>query len=353
MKAVIFKEPGKFAIEDRPKPQIKESDEVLLKVRGIGICGTDLHILDERAIHPSIPDIILGHEYTAVVEEVGSGVTEFKPGDTVVVDPHPACGVCEYCREDRPDRCTDLYYPFDHPEFANHPITRGIFRDGAMTDYTVVPAHSVYHISEEVPFNLAALAEPISCVAFAVNKIQINDGDTAALLGAGPIGLIFISLLKMAGCTKIIVSEPSAYRREKALACGATRVVDPTKEDLKAVIEEETDGDGVDIGVEAVGHMLDTVISIMRNGGKLIQFGHDEVNVPPIHVGQIVRKDLEIHGAFIGKYMFKRTCELIESGALPLEEIQTHIMPITDLDKALTMLRNQEAMKIVLTPVGE
>lgn len=353
MKAVIFKKPGEFAIEERPKPQIKNPDDVLLKVRGIGICGTDLHILDERAIHPSIPGIILGHEYTAVVEEVGSGVTEFKQGDAVIIDPHPSCGVCEFCREDRPDRCTNLYYPYDHPEFANHPITRGIFQDGAMTSYTCVPAHSLYHISSDVPFHLAALAEPIACVACAVGKLGVKIGDTACVVGCGPIGLLFVSMLKMNGCIKVIASEPSQYRRDKAKKCGATRVVDPTKEDLLKVIWEETGGDGVDIGVEAVGDMLDTVVSVMRNGGRLMQFGHDEVHTPPIRVGQIVRKDLEIHGAFIGKYMFKRVAELIESGALPLEEITTHIMPITELKKAEEMLRAGQALKIILTPVED
>ncbi|MGI5848673.1 MAG: zinc-dependent alcohol dehydrogenase [Christensenellales bacterium] len=350
MKAVIYEAPGKWHFEDRPKPKIENPDDVLLKVKGVGICGTDLHILDERGIHPSKPGIILGHEYTAVVEAVGSGVTEFKKGDCVLIDPHPSCGVCEFCREDRPDRCSNLYYPVDHPEFANHPITRGIFRDGAFTSYTCVPAHSLYHISSDVPFELAALAEPIACVACAVGKLGIKAGDTACVIGCGPIGLLFISLLRLNGVTKVIASEPSAYRREKALKCGASLAVNPLKEDLLKVVRDETNGDGVDISVEAVGAELNTAIDVVRNGGKVMQFGHDEIAMPPIRVGQIVRKDLEIHGAFIGKYMFKRVAELIESGALPLREIATHKMPLSQLQDAIDMLRRGEALKIVIYP---
>lgn len=353
MKSIVFDSPGKFRIEDRPKPTIKRPNDVLLKVRGIGICGTEMHILHPDAIHPSIPGIILGHEYTAEVEAVGDAVTEFKAGDTVIVDPHPSCGRCEFCREDRPDRCTDLYFPMDHPDFANHPITAGIFKDGAHTNYTVAPAHSLYHISKDVPFQLAALAEPIACVDCAVEKLHVKPGDTACVIGCGPIGLLFVSLLKLNGCSKVIVSEPSDYRRNKALKCGADVVVDPTKEDLLAVIARETNQDGVDIAVEAVGAMLDTAVAVARNCGKVMQFGHDEISTPAIRVGQIVRKDLEIHGAFIGKYMFKRVAELIESGKLPLEEIATHVIPLMNFQEALDLLRAGKALKVVITPEPE
>jgi threonine dehydrogenase-like Zn-dependent dehydrogenase len=353
MKSIVFDSPGKFRFEDRPKPQIKKPDDVLLKVRGIGICGTELHILHPDAIHPSIPGIILGHEYTATVEEVGSDVTEFKPGDTVIVDPHPACGRCEFCREDRPDRCTQLYYPAGH-EFANHPITAGIFKDGAHTNYTVAPANSLYHISPDVPFEQAALAEPISCVACAVEKLHVKDGDVASILGAGPIGLLFVALLKMNGASKIIVSEPSEYRRQKALECGADIVVDPTKEDLKAVVMRETNDDGVDISVECVGDKFAVACDMARNGGKVLQFGHDEIATPKINIGQlVVRKDLEIHGAFIGKYMFKRTAELIESGKLPLDVIASHVIPLSKFQDALDLLRAQQALKVVIVPEEE
>lgn len=354
MKAIVFQKPGEFTIEDRPKPQIKNPDDVLLKVRGIGICGTELHILHPEAIHPSIPGTILGHEYTAVVEEIGSGVTELKVGDTVIVDPHPSCGKCEWCRIDRPDRCTELYYPKDHPEFANHPITAGIFKDGAHTNYTVAPQHSIYKISPDVPVELAALAEPISCVSAAVQRLNVNNGDSVCVLGAGPIGLLFVALLKMNGATKIIVSEPSAYRREKALKVGADVVVDPTKENIVDVVMRETNNDGVDISVECVGWMFETACQVARNLGKVMQFGHDEVHEEKLIVGkEIVRKDLTIMGAFIGKYQFQRTAELIESGVLPLQEIATHTFPLSKYQEALDLLRAGNALKVVMIPEEE
>jgi len=352
MKAAVFKGAGKLVFEDRPKPSIQTPDEVLLKVRGIGICGTDLHILDVPPKHPAVTDIILGHEYTGEVEEVGSGVKEFKKGDCVLIDPHPPCGVCSFCREDRPDRCINLYYQHDYPipEYVNHCKTRGIFSDGAMTSYTVVPQNSIFKISEKVPFEIAALAEPLSCVICAIYKLNIKPGDTVCVLGAGPIGLLFTSLAKSAGAAKVIVSEPVDYRRDKARKCGATRIVNPLKENLKKIIEEETDADGIDHCIEAVGAELATCIDLIRNGGKVLQFGHDETAELKIKPALIVRKEAEIHGAFIGKYTFKRTVKILESGILPLQEIVTHKMPLSQVHKAIDMLRKGEGIKIVLYP---
>lgn len=349
MKAIIYKEPGVFAFEDRPKPEIKNPDDVQIKVLGVGICGTDLHILMVPQKHPAKPDIIFGHEYCGEVVAVGSDVNWLQPGDRVIVDPHPPCGHCEHCRSDRPDMCTTLYCQQDTP-WPEHGKTRGLFQDGALTSYTVVPAHSVFKVGKDTPWQVAALAEPLSCVGYAIEKLKIQAGETVCILGAGPMGLLFAAMAKANGASKIIVSEPHEFRREKALKCGATRVVDPTKENLKQVCLDETDGLGVEHCIEAVGHMLPTALDMIRPSGKIMMFGHDESAAPPIQLAEIVRKEATIYGGFLGKYYFEKTARLIESGILPLEEIVTHTLPLSEYQQGLDLLRAGKALKVVMYP---
>ncbi|MDD4189371.1 MAG: alcohol dehydrogenase catalytic domain-containing protein [Eubacteriales bacterium] len=349
MKSIIFKRPGLYTYEDRPKPVIKNSDDVLIKVLGVGICGTDIHVLMDPPKHPAKPDIIFGHEYSGEVSEVGKGVDWLKPGDKVIIDPHPPCGSCRHCRSNRPDMCTTLYSQQGTP-FFEHGVTRGLFQDGALTSYTCVPAHSVYKIADETPFELAALAEPLSCIGYGIEKLDIHTGDSVCILGAGPMGLMFASMARANGATGVIVSEPHEYRRKKALLCGATRVVDPFEEDLKKICLEETDGLGVDHCIEAVGQLLMTAIDVIRPGGKVLMFGHDETAEPPIKLAEIVRKEALIYGGFLGKYYFEKTARIIESGVLPLKEIVTHKLPLSEYEKGLELLRSGQALKVIIYP---
>jgi len=136
-------------------------------VTTVGICGTDLHILQVPPAHPATVGCIFGHEFTVIVEEVGSGVDRYQKGDAVLIDPHPGCGQCPQCQAGRPDQCTPLYRD-------GHCQTIGIFSDGAMTGYTVVPKYSLFKISPEVPSVLATLAKPLACVVSASNKVKVQ-----------------------------------------------------------------------------------------------------------------------------------------------------------------------------------
>lgn len=352
MKAVIFKGPGEFAFEERPKPEVKNEDDVLIKVLGVGICGSDLHALMNPPMHPAKPDIIFGHEFCGQVVEVGSAVADLKPGDKVVVDPHPPCGSCDNCRSDRPEMCTTLYCQQGTPWFE-HGETRGLFRDGGLASYACIPAHSAYKIAPETPAKLMALAEPLSCVGYAIEKLDIQVGESVCILGAGPMGLLFAAMAKANGATRVIVSEPHEYRRNKALLCGATRVVNPKEEDLKKVCLEETYGLGVDHCIEAVGQLLPDAIDMIRPNGKVLMFGHDETAMPQIRLAEIVRKEANIMGGFLGKYYFEKTARIIESGILPLDEIVSHVLPLSEYQKGLDLLRAGKALKVVIVPEEE
>ncbi|MCL2163091.1 MAG: alcohol dehydrogenase catalytic domain-containing protein [Oscillospiraceae bacterium] len=349
MNAIIFKGHGCFAYEDRPIPEIDKPNEIRIKILGVGICGTDLHILMDPPLHPASPGIIFGHEFCGQVESVGSAVTNLIPGDKVIVDPHPACGCCDNCRSNRPEMCENLF--LHGAGIEGQAATRGIFRDGGLTSYAVIPASSAYKIAQDTPFQRMALAEPLSCVGYGIEKLKIQAGDTVCILGAGPIGQLFTALAKVNGAVKVIVSEPYEYRREKALKCGATRVVDPVKEDLKAICMEETGGLGVDHCVEAVGQFLMTAIDMVRTGGKILLFGHDETANPQIKLGEIVKKEVEIHGCFIGKYYYEKSARIIESNILPLDEIATHVLPLDRYEEGLELLRAGNALKVVIYPI--
>jgi threonine dehydrogenase-like Zn-dependent dehydrogenase len=346
MLAAVFEGNGNLVLKERPKPQIKRDTDVLLKVRGVGICGTDLHILQVPPAHPARLGATLGHEFTGEVAEVGSAVTEVRPGDLVLVDPHPGCGRCEECVSGHPDRCIPLYSSATAP---GHCATIGIFSDGAMTSYAVAPAHALFKVDAEVPAHIAALAEPLACVVSATDKLKVQPGETALILGAGPIGLLFTSLIKASGASKIVVSEISEYRRKVAWECGATRVVNPREEDLAAVVQQEMPG-GADVVVEAVGPLLPQAIELAHSSGRILQFGHDELARPAIPVAELLRKEITIYGSFIGKFSFHKLPRLMRSGVLPLEKIVSHQLPVSRVHEGISLLRQGKAIKVILHP---
>jgi len=346
MQAVVFNGPGDLVLMEREKPSLKNANEALIRVTGVGICGTDLHILQVPPAHPAKKGIILGHEFTGVIEELGSGLEGFSVGESVLIDPHPGCGVCAECRRGRPDRCIPLY---DSSPEEGHPDTIGIFSDGAMTSYVVVPRQSLYKVDSSVPSHIGALAEPLACVVNATDMIKIQPGEYAVILGAGPIGLLFASLLKAGGASKLIISEPSEYRRKAAVSVGADLVVKP--EELESVLAREMP-DGPDVVVEAVGPLLPLAIQLARTGGRVLQFGHDESISPEIPVGELLKKELTIHGAFIGRYSFEKAARIMESGKVPLEKIVSHRLPLSKVHEGLDILRAGEGLKIILEPQG-
>lgn len=347
MIGAIFKGEGQLVFEERPRPKLQRDTDALIRVTGAGICGTDLHILQIPPAHPAKRDIILGHEFTGEIADVGDGITDFIPGESVLIDPHPGCGVCAACKRGEPDRCIPLF----QGAAPGHCATIGIFSDGAMTDYAVVPRQSLYKVSPKVPSHIAALAEPLSCVINAFDKLSMRPGESVVVLGAGPIGLLFTALFKAAGAAKLVVSEPSEYRRKAALDCGATDVVDPRKDSLLEAVARELP-DGPQIVVEAVGPLLPLAIELVAGHGRVLQFGHDETVEPAVPVGTLLKKEVVIYGAFIGRHSFERTAAVMESGILPLERIVSHRLPLQRIHEGIELLRKGEAIKIILEPEG-
>lgn len=345
MLAAVFKGDGELVLEQRPIPEIEDSHDVKLAVKGVGVCGTDLHILEVPPRHPASENVILGHEFCGEVVEVGSAVTNCKPGDHVAVDQNASCGHCEECRQGRPNACLSvLSAPV--PGFSNTP---GIFHDGALAKYIVVPDYKIYPVAPHVPWSHLAITEIVACSFNALRKAKPEMGETVVVLGAGPVGLLLTSMFKSSG-TRVISSEITAYRSEVAKGLGADVVVNPKEQDLGQVVLDETGGKGADIVVEAVWPLFNDCIELARFGGRVVLFGHDELARPTVPQALIMRKELQVFGAFNSKYTFAPVLKLMEYGILPMDDIITCVMPLEQIFEAHRMMRAGEALKIVIDP---
>jgi (R,R)-butanediol dehydrogenase / meso-butanediol dehydrogenase / diacetyl reductase len=248
MRAAVYHGAQKVEIEDVPEPS-PAAGQVKIKVSRNGICGTDLHEYYDGPIfispdtpHPltgrSMP-VILGHEFSGVVTEVGSGVTDVEAGERVTVEPIYRCGECRPCLSGRYNLCNVIGF-------------HGLMADGGMAEYTVVPRNQVHKLPDNVSTELGALVEPMSVAYHAAGLGEVGDQNSALIYGAGPIGIGLWFALRGLGLTEIDVVEPSETRRKSIEALGA-RTLDPLTDDVPALIADRTNGNGVDVAFDAAG----------------------------------------------------------------------------------------------------
>ncbi len=335
MLGVVFKGEGKFSLEQRPVPKCTRADDVLIEVESASICGTDVQILKVPPGHPANEDVILGHEYTGKVIEVGEAVTSVEVGDRVVIDPNITCGTCRYCKIGQPNMCENM-------------TTLGIFIDGGFAKYNVAPQKALHKIPSTLPSEIAVFAEPLSCVVNGIQKIRPAAGESAIVLGAGPIGLYYTALLKASGL-KVIVSEISEFRSKFARKMGADVIVNPQEESLEKRVMEVTEI-GADIVVDAVGILLPDALTLVRRGGRILAFGMNKAVEQHLHQYDITRKEVTIFGTFIAKFTFPATIKILSSNILPLRELITHDIPLSDFKVGMDAMRKGEAVEVVLRP---
>lgn len=335
MRAAVFESVGHLALKDVPVPTIKSDDEALLEVRASGICGTDLQILADPPGHPATPGTILGHEYTARVLDVGASVEHLKAGDHVVIDPNLTCGHCSYCLTGHLNSCENM-------------TTLGIFLDGGLAPYNAAPARALHKISSDVAPHLAACAEPLACIINGTQKIKLHPGESVLVLGTGPIGLLFIQMLKAAGASKLIAAEISDFRRRFARSAGADLVINPRVSDLGKVVKEETQF-GVDVVVDTVGTLFPDALEAVRLGGRILLFGMNQNARPSIKQYDITRHEVTIMGSFIALNTFPLAVKTIESGILDLDGLISHKIPLSEIDEGLNALRAGEGTKVIIT----
>jgi L-iditol 2-dehydrogenase len=336
MLAAVFEGEGALTLKEVPVPRLSQPDQLLLKVDAVSICGTDVHILSVPPGYVATPNTILGHELCGTVVEKGAQVKHLDIGDRVVVNPNDYCGVCTFCRKNLPNECENI-------------VALGIHSNGAFAEYCLISGKVAYKISKDVPVGEAACAEPLACVINGTNKIRLQPGETAAVIGAGPIGMMTAILFKASWAGKVFIADQSPYRIEHARQLNIGRVVDVRKEDLREVILKET-GIGVDVAADVVGTQLATCINISRKGGRLMVFGVNSQSVAQFPQSLITFKELQVLGTWLANATFPEAVRILESCTIDMSSLITETIPLSDIHKGIAKLAKGDAVKIIVTP---
>ncbi len=336
MRAAVFEGEGRLTLKEVPVPKIERPDQMIGKIEVCSICGTDVHMTNVPAGYPATPGTILGHELVATVVEVGEGVTQFKAGDRFVVNPNEYCGACYYCKNNLPNECEKIE-------------AMGIDVDGGFAEYVRVAEKMAFKLPETLPTPIAAYAEPLACVINGAQKIRVNPAESVCVIGAGPVGLLFIQLLKATGAKPIIAVEPNAMRRDYAIKCGADVCVDPMAEDVREVVKELTQI-GVDYAIDVVGNQMPVTIDVIRKGGTCLLMGNNARANPNIVQSLITYKEAKVLGTWLANASFGQAVKLLDSGLLNLEFMITHTLPLEEIHEAIDLLRRGEGVEVLVDP---
>lgn len=336
MRAAVFEGNGVLKIREVDKPAIQKPDDLIVQIELCSICGTDVHIMSVPPGYIAEPGTILGHELVGKIVEVGEGVRSLKPGDRIVSNPNDYCGVCDYCQKNLPNLCENI-------------IPMGIGADGGFAEYVRVSEKVAHKISDNLPSEIAAFAEPLACLVNGKNKIPVSPGDSVLVMGAGTIGLMFVQMMKACGASPIIVSEPAPLRREFALKCGADYVVDPIAEDLDAFVKSIV-RIGVDYAIDVVGSQIMTGVKSVRKGGTVLLFGFNAHAKPEVPQHQITNREVSVLGTWIANASFPTAVKILESGVLNLKPLITHTLPLEKTAEGIEILRRGEGIEIFIDP---
>jgi L-iditol 2-dehydrogenase len=319
-----------------PVPRLEDEGDVLIRVKDCGICGSDLAILEGR--HPSKPPVVLGHELSGEVERVGRKVSALRVGDHVVVDPNLNCGLCRNCRVGRRNMCENL-------------LELGISRDGGFAEFVATPGSSVYKIDPGLPWNEGALVEPLACVVHGIEKSRVRPEETVVVFGAGPMGLLWVSMLRRMGVRRIISVDLAERRRRAAERLGADATIDPVQEETVAKVMQETGGAGADVAVEVVGRTetVENAVNSVGAGGRVVIMGVSQretlARVAPFGV---MSKELEILGSNANSTGFVPAISLIEGRVVPVDQIVSHELGLKDAEKGFDLCKSGEALKVLI-----
>jgi 2-desacetyl-2-hydroxyethyl bacteriochlorophyllide A dehydrogenase len=312
MKAGVFLGKGRMELRDLPIPKPGKG-EVLLKVAGCGVCGTDYHIFDGHLTAGVHPPVVLGHEIAGCVHQVGEGVEAFKEGRFCAVDPVVPCGCCAYCRSARPNLCAN-------------PTVIGYKLNGGFEQYMVVPASKLVPMDESVGIAGGIICETLACVLNGYDRLGFQAGSSAMVLGAGTVGLLWATLLRSSPSTVVMQTDIVEFRRDKARGLKlADWVLDPRERDFADRVRAELP-DGVEFIVDATGdpRAIEQALPLLAPGGTFMIFGvcptGSSVKVDPF---ELYNKQQRIVASKMPPNTMDRSARLIEAGRIPYREIVT------------------------------
>jgi L-iditol 2-dehydrogenase len=343
VKALVLKEYRKFALEDFPVPALLP-DEVLVRVRACGICGSDVHGMDGSSGR-RIPPIIMGHEAAGVIAETGATVTGWNKGDRVTFDSTVSCGECWYCRRGEINLCENRrVLGVSCGEYRRH---------GAFAEYIVVPARILYRLPENLSFEQAAMVEAVSVAVHAVERTPLTLNASVVVVGSGMIGLLVVQVLRARGCGKIIAIDLDKEKLTLAKKFGATDIIEATEADLPQKIRALTSERGADAAFEVVGMpaTVKTAIESVRKGGSVTLVGNlkPQVELP---LQWVVTRELTLFGTCASAGEYPACLDLIASGRINVTDFISATPPLEEGAKWFERLYAGEKglMKVLLKP---
>lgn len=337
MKASRFLGNKTFAVTDLPTPHAGPG-ELVLRNQVCGVCGTDVHIYHGEPGSADVnPPVVLGHEYSGEVVEVGEGVTGFAVGDHVTVDPNIYCGHCAYCQNGKKQLCPSME-------------AIGVTRDGGFAQYSRIPASQAFKLEPTVPWEAAAMAEPLACCLHGIDLAGIQVGDKVCVVGGGAIGLLMVQLAKLSGASQIVLSEPNEKRRQVGLQLGANTALDPTRPDAQEAFAQVLDG-GANVVIECVGNVsaVKSAFQFAGKGATVLLFSVPKVDATfDLPLFDVYKKELTIKGSFVNPDTHARAVALINSGKVDFGPIITHRFTLDQLPEAIAMQMSDASIKVVV-----
>ncbi len=330
--------PGIVELINRTLPALGAND-VLLRVKASSICGGDIHLYKGKHPLASLP-MAIGHEISGEVIEVGQGVSKISVGDRVAVEPVIVCGECYFCLRGEYHLCQDIRYQYSAGQ-------------GGFTPYFVVSENWVHRLPDFISYEEGALLEPLAVAVHAARKAQLDLGHSAAIFGAGGIGLFLLQVVKAAGCGSVFIVDLLEQRLKTALSLGASLAINPAREDPVEKILKETESLGVDRSFEAVGleKTLQQSAQSLKKGGICVLIGLFEdptkVNFP---VNLFVQREIQIRGSRGYCWDFQAALELVKGRQVQLKPLISHQLRLSDLPEAFEILLDpkSKANKVVI-----
>lgn len=336
MKAAVFESVGKLVVKEVDKPKLQNDNQVIIEVEATSICGTDVHITANPPGYIATPNTILGHEFCGYIVEKGKNVKHLSIGDRVVANPNNYCGNCVYCRKNLPNQCENIE-------------ALGIDYDGAFAKYCCIDSKVAYKISKDVPCEVAACTEPLACAINGMNKVNIKPGDSAVVIGAGPIGMMIAMLLKASGAKKIYILETTSYRLQFCKEKQFGKTINPINENAKDIIFSET-LIGADFVFDVTGSQMATSIDLVRKGGKIVLFGVNKRARADIAQCEITTKEIEVLGTWLANATFPEAVKVIEQNVIDLKSLITDVIKLDDINKGIEKLARGQAVKVIVKP---
>ncbi len=349
MWAVRLHGPRDLRLEEVAHPGLPGPGQVLVRVRCTGICGSDLHSFADGRIGDTavVSPLVLGHEFSGVVEAVGEGSESgyfeaLRVGQRVAVDPAQPCHRCEYCEQGLPNLCRRLHFCGNHPD------------GGSLCEWMHMPSRSCFPVPDSMDDETAALLEPLGVALHAVDLARPRVGDSMAVLGAGPIGLMILQVARLAGADPVYVTDPLPWRLEAAARLGA--VVVDAGQDPVGRVRQGTGGRGVDLAVEAAwaGSSVMEAAEMCRLGGRLVVVGIPGDDVMTLKASTARRKGLTIKMSRRMKHVYPRATALVERGAVDLKGLVSHRFGLVEAVEAFQRNAAYEAgvLKVMVRSEG-